>query len=394
MIDIDAVRADTPGVADIVHFNNAGSSLPPEPVVTASIDYLRLEARMGGYEAEDASAAAFTHFYDAAASMLGCRPDEVAFVSSASDGWWRAFMSLPLEAGDRIVVGRSEFASNALALLQARNRGIELVVVDNDANGVIDLDALASALSVPTKLVCLTQISMSNGAIQPAEDVGELAARSGAFYLLDACQAAGQMPLDVGELRCDFLVFTGRKFVRGPRGSGVLYARSGVMERLSDPVFVDLRSADWTSADTYSIQPDARRFEFGENAFAAKVGLGVAIEYAMTIGLEPIGARVTTLAETFRDGLGAIPGVTVHDQGVRRSGIVTFTVDGMPAGEVGRRLRERSINTSTPGARNARFDLGARGIDAVVRAGVHYFNTDEEIVQVLDVVGEIASTTD
>ena len=291
MIDLVRVRADTPGYESIAHFNNSGSSLPPRHVVDMEIDYLQAEERMGGYETEGVRHDDLTRVYHAAARILGCDSREVAFISNASDAWWRAFSSIPFVAGNRVLTSRSELQTGGFGLLQARERGVIVDVIPNDDNGGIGLVALDAALADDVKATVFTQISMSNGAVQPAAEVGERARSIGAIYLLDACQAAGQMPLDVGELDCDFLLFTGRKFMRGPRATGILYARDSVIDRLGQTSFLDGRSTDWISANEYQYRDRARRFEFGEQNYAGKAGLGVAIDYALEVGLEAIAER-------------------------------------------------------------------------------------------------------
>ena len=221
MIDVEAVRANTPATASIIHLNNCGSSLPPQPVVEGAIDYLRLEAEIGGYEAYWAREDQMNAVYDATARYLGCMPSEVAYTSGAGDSWWRAFAAIPLKTGDRVLASTAEYQANAFALLQARDRGVIVEVVPNDAMGLIDLEAMRSMIDDRVKLVTLTHIAMANGAIQPAAVVGEIAHEAGALFLLDSCQAAGQLPLNVDSLNCDFLAYTGRKFMRGMRGSGV-----------------------------------------------------------------------------------------------------------------------------------------------------------------------------
>lgn len=389
MIDIARVRADTLSCEDVIHLNHAGSSLPPRQVVAAVVDHLRSEERMGGYEAQAHHADLLDDFYAATATMLGCDTEEVSFVSSASEGWWRAFTAVPLRAGDRVLVASSEFQSNAFGLLQARDRGVEVVIIPDDEDGVVDLAAFDAGLDDRVALVCLTQISMSNGAIQPAAAIGERCRAAGVPFLLDACQAAGQLPLDVEELGCDFLVYTGRKFMRGPRGTGVLYVRESIRDRLGVIPFVDGRSAEWLDDGTWMPHAGSAAFEFGEQNYAGKVGLATATRYALDLGLDAIAERVRFLAHRLRSGLELIDDVVVRDLGRERGGIVTFTHARHDAPTVGRHLAEHGINVSTPGRRNAQWDIGARGIDAVVRAGVHYVNTEAELDRTLEVVAAL-----
>ena len=378
-IDVDRVRADTPGCASVIHLGNAGAALQPQPVVDAVIGYLQEEALVGGYEQNGAAADDIAHVYDAGARLVGCERDELAMTSGASEAWWRAFLSIPLEAGDRVLIGRTEYSSNALALLQAVERGVSVEVVSDDPTGQIDLGALAAMLDDRVKLVALTSVAMTNGLVNPTAEVGALVKDAGAYFLVDACQVAGQLPIDVEAWRCDFLSFTGRKFVRGPRGTGLLYVRRQIMDELLAPTFIDGRSATWSSETSYDLAPTAQRFEFFERSFAAMVGFGVAMTYAADLGLDAIEDRISMLADHLRSGLDEVPGVRVLDTGVRRCGIVTFDVEGVGAVEVMERLSAAGINVNAPDITGSRYDLVARGVDVVVRAGVHYYNTIEEL---------------
>jgi len=378
-MDIAAIRADTPGCEHVIHFSNAGSSLPTSQTLEAQIDYLRLEASIGGYEAMAEAAPDLDNFYTASGTLLNCSPHEVSFVSGASEAWWRAFLAVDLKPGDRVLVGSTEFQSAAFGLMQARNRGVIVDIIPNTTTGQVDVSALESMLDPSVKLVGLTQIAMSNGLVNPAAQVGAVVAQSDALYLLDACQAVGQMPVDVEEMNADFLTATGRKWMRGPRGTGILYVRDSIVGGLVDPVFVDGRSALWDSTNTYRPATGSARFELGEANHSGKVGLGVAIDYALGLGLGAIAHRVRSLAEQMRIELGTVPGVTVTDIGPDLCGIVTFTTDGLPAGEVSSALRQRGINTSSPGASNSRWMFESMGVDEIVRASPHYYNTEEEV---------------
>jgi selenocysteine lyase/cysteine desulfurase len=386
VIDLERVRADTPGVEHVVHFNNAGSSLPTRQVVDAVVEHLRREAEIGGYEAAAEREDRWEHTYDAVAQLIGAHREEIAVVENATRAWDMAFYSVPFQPGDRILTGHAEYASNWIALQQVANRtGASVEVVPDDEHGQIDVAALARMIDERVKLVSLVHVPMTTGLVNPAADVGRVTRAAGVPLLLDACQSIGQLPVDVNEIGCDMLSATGRKFLRGPRGTGFLYVRRELIEQL-EPPFLDLHSAEWEADGSYRIRDDARRFENWETYYAGKIGLGVAADYAHALGADAIWARLQQLAGRLRDGLSAIEGVTVRDQGLTKAAIVTFTVDGLEATEVQSALAAERINVNVQRKQDAWLDLGERGLDEVVRSSVHYYNSDEEIDLLLDAV--------
>jgi cysteine desulfurase/selenocysteine lyase len=388
-IDVERARRETPGCENVLHFNNAGAALMPQPVLHATIGHLQLEARIGGYEAAAQAHAAVEHVYDAAAALLGCRRDEIAIVENATRAWDMAFYAVPLGPGDRILTAVAEYASNYIAFLQVtRKTGAVVEVVPNDESGQLSIEALHRAIDDRVKLIAITHVPTNGGLVNPAAAVGQVAREAGVLYLLDACQSVGQMPIDVDAIGCDMLSATGRKYLRGPRGTGFLYVRRGILERL-EPPFLDLHAAQWVACDRFEVRPDARRFENWETYYAGKIGLGVAIDYALEWGLEAIWARVGRLATDLRRQLSTIPGVTVRDQGVERCGIVSFTVAGREPEEVQRLLAKARINVSVSRLSSTRLDMEARALPDLVRASVHYYNTDEEIERYCAVLASI-----
>lgn len=377
--DLQRARQETPGTAHVLHFNNAGSSLPPQPVLDAAIAYLQREAQIGGYEVVTEAYEALEHTFYAAARLIGAKRSEIALTDSADAAWNRAFYSIPFKPGDRVLTSKAEYRSNYIVYLQAQKRlGITIEVVPNDEHGQLDIAALRQALDERVKLISITHVPTSGGLINPAAEVGKVAREHGILYLLDACQSVGQMPLNVETLGCDLLSATGRKYLRGPRGTGFLYVRNAIVDQL-EPLTLSGFSAEWTSPTTYQIHAGANRFENFESNKAAVVGLGVAIDYAMQWGLDAIWQRVRTLAHDLRSRLAMLPGVLVHDRGLVQCGIVTFTIEGREPAAIQRILKEQHINVSESSRKTTLLDLSERGLESMVRASVHYYNSEEEV---------------
>ncbi len=388
-IDIGRARAETPGCAEVNHLNNAGAGLMPQPVFDAMDRHLRQEMTIGAYEATADAADEIADFYAAIAALVGGQPDEIAFIENATRAWDMAFYGLDLKPGDRIVTGQAEYASNYLAFLQrARSTGIEVMVAPDDGHGQTDPQALADMIDDRVKLIAITHVPTNGGLVNPAAEIGRVARAHGVTYLLDACQSVGQMPIDVAAIGCDALTATGRKFLRGPRGTGFLWMRRDLIGQVHPPM-IDLKSADWTGPDSYRLADTAQRFENWERNVAGQIALGTAARYAMDWGLEAIKARVQALAASMRSQLADLPGVAVHDRGAEKCALVTFTVEGMVADDVSKGLRARHINTSVTDLGSTYLDMSARGLDRMVRASVHYYNTEDEVAQLVEAVASL-----
>jgi cysteine desulfurase / selenocysteine lyase len=385
-MNIEQLRSDTPASERIIHFNNAGASLMPKTVYNTLTSHLALENEVGGYEAAARKEVELNGFYTNFAALLNANPAEIAYAENATRAWDMLFYSLPLKNGDRILTHGSEYASNFLAFLhQARRRGLHIDVVPSDDHGQVDLGALVRMITPRSSLIAITHIPTQSGLINPAQEVGKIARDHGLFYLLDACQSVGQLSVDVKAIQCDMLTGTGRKFLRGPRGTGFLYVRQEILNQL-DPAFIDLHAATWTGPDSYELAPDATRFENWESYVAGRLGLSAAVKYAIEIGIPEIEERVITLAKNLRQQLKEIRGISICDHGRNLCGIVTFRSDRHSPEWLTRQLALENINVSISIAAYSRLDLGARAIPAVVRASVHYYNTIDEVKRFIAVI--------
>ena len=386
MIDVVRARAETPGVDEVVHFNNAGAGLMPECVLEVQKNYLDLEAKYGGYEAADRENAGLEMVYDSIAKLINCDRDEIAVVENATVAWDMAFYAMKFPPGDRILTAQAEYAANYIAYLQVtRKTGAVVEIIPSLESGETSAEGLEQILDERVKLISITHVPTNGGLVNPAPALGEVARAHGIPFLIDACQSVGQIPVDVEALGCDMLSATGRKYLRGPRGTGFLYVRRSMLEQLEPPM-IDLHAATWVAPDRYELRSDARRFENWESNMAAKLGLGAAVDYALAWGMESIEARLCELAETLRGRLGLLPGLIVHDAGSRRCGIVSFSLENVTAEVIQATLAKASINTTVSSPASTLIDATRRRLPDMVRASLHYYNDETEIDRMMDVL--------
>jgi selenocysteine lyase/cysteine desulfurase len=395
--ELAAFRNDTTGCAHVIHLNNAGAALMPDPVTRAIQDHIALEARIGGYEAAKASEASIAQFYTQTANLLHCTPENIAFTTSATDSFIRALSSIPFRTGDVILTDNDNYISNQIQFLSLQKRqGIRLVRIKNAAIGGVDLADLEEQLyRLKPRLLAITHIPTNSGLVQPVEAIAGIYHRYTAalpgntWYILDACQSIGQVDLDVKDLKCDFLTATSRKFLRGPRGAGFLYVSTKALQAGLEPLYIDMRGAQWIEKDSYRPRETAMRYEDWEFAYALVQGTRVAIEYCLAIGLERIHERVWTLAGDLRGRLAALPGVRTLDRGPQQGGLVTFTIDNRQPEEFLAALAKRAINVVPSYREFAVVDFDDKGVQWAIRASPHYYNTSEELATFVETLGSV-----
>ena len=378
---VDQWRQDTPGCANRVHLNNAGAGLMPQSVLNAIVGHLNREASFGGYESADDVKPAIDEAYANVARLIGAQPRNIALVENSTVAFFQALSAFDFEPGDVIVTTRNDYVSNQLAYLSlARRRGIRVERAADLATGGADPQSVRDLLRGPhVRLLAVTWVPTNSGLIQPVEALGEVAESAGVPYLIDACQAVGEIPADVAKLRCDFLSATARKFLRGPRGLGFLYVSDRALKRGQFPLYIDMRGADWVSANSFEPAPDARRFENWEFPHSLVLGLGEAARYALSVDIERGGRRARELAAKLRVKLSAVPGFRVLDRGAELAAIVTVDIQGWHASDVVTWLRQRGINTSASQRAYAVIDMDEKHATSAVRLSPHYYNTEEEL---------------
>lgn len=390
-LDVAAERARTPGSFTGHHFNAAGAALLATGTVEAVIDHFRAESLHGGYEAAQHAAPALTAVYARVADLLGARPEEVALVESATAGWQRAVSALRLRPGDRVLAARSSYVSSALQLLSAeRDHGVRVELLPNGPDGAVDLAALETALRAgPAALVTAAHMPTSSGLVEPAAGIGASTQAHGVPFLLDATQSLGQLPVDMAAIGCDLLIGTGRKFLRAPRGTGLLAVRRPLLDRLT-PEAPDVRGARWIAERSWELVPDAKRFELWEAAHALRLGLGAALADLSALGIDTVARHLATVAAALRERLAALPGVHITDPPAADGAIVTFVVDGLDATDVQRELARRRVHLIAVPAAHGRWDMDPRGLTKVVRASVHVYNDGGDVDALVEAVHEIA----
>jgi len=386
-------RDDTPGCANHIHLNNAGAGLMPRPVLAAVVEHLNREANVGGYESADDAEAAVAEAYAQVSKILNAQPRNVAIVENSTVAFFQALSAFDFKPGDVVVTTRNDYISNQLAYLSlARRHGLEVRRAEDLPSGGADPQSVEELLRDPhVRLLAVTWVPTNSGLMQPVETLGNIAQASGVPYLVDACQAVGQIPIDVFKLKCDFLSATARKFLRGPRGIGFLYVSDRALKRGDFPLYIDMRGADWVSADTFRPAPDARRFENWEFPYSLVLGLGEAARYALHVGIDRGGERARQLAAVLRDKLKAVPGVRILDRGNQLAAIVTMAFAGWDATELSERLRKRGINTSASLRAYAVIDMDEKRASSALRLSPHYYNTEDELNSVVEALQSLTA---
>lgn len=386
-MDLEKLRRDTP--CKNIYWNHGSTSVPPRQVIAAVNEYFDITMRMG---ATSAPAEALTlSRYDEArlevGRLIGAQADEILFMPNGSQAIGMVASGLPVGPGSNVVVDSLGFVSNIAPFLRLRQMyGTEIRFVGAaDGEGFIDLDGMARAVDENTVLVAVTHSPNYLGVLQPLREIGQIARRYGALFLVNASNTVGIAPIDVGEIGCDFLSASGRKYLRGPGGSGFLYAKADAVRRISPPFFT-WNSGTWNYAEgTFTPHPDINRLAYGERDYPAIFGLWRAVRYLSEIGGQAaVRARTNALLQRLIDGVREIPDVEMYGpQSVdRRAGVIGINIRNVPFQKVTRFLNANNVGVMG----HSFFCFGLRDalhIDGATRLSLHCWNTEEEVDFVL-----------
>ena len=390
-MNIEQIRRDTPYCQDKLFVNSAGSSLQPTVVLDSIKSYLHKEAQLGGYKVADTHGTEIEIFYEAVAQLLNTQSSNIAFAHDATDAYLKALSAIPFQKGDIVITSKDDYSSNQIQFLSLQKRfGITIKRIKTLTNGDIDIAHLKKLIAEKTpKLVAITHVPTNSGLVQPVEVIGEICHQKDILYLVDACQSVGQIVVDVQKIKCDFLSATGRKFLRGPRGTGFLYVSDRALAKGFTPLFVDGGGAVWTNANEYQVLPTARRFQTWEKPYALMMGLATAIQYATTIGLTNIQSYNQQLMQRLNNNLAAIPSVKIFDKGTTTCNLLTFRKSEKSATTIQKVLDKNKVFHGLSTKEWGVIDYGEKGVDWTIRLSPHYFNTLREMDRLAEIIESI-----
>jgi selenocysteine lyase/cysteine desulfurase len=387
-MNIETIRSQTKGLDGKLFFNSAGSSLMQDQVIECMLNYLEEERMIGGYAAAAKHQESINGFYTQVANLIKAKEKNIAFATSATDAYNQALSSIPFQSKDVILTTNNDYISNQLAFIGLQKRyDVEIVRVNDLKKGGMDAeDCIEKIEKLKPKLVAITHIPTNSGLIQDVYSIAPACKASGAYYLIDTCQSIGQLNISVETLNCDFLTATGRKFMRGPRGTGFLYVSDRVLNEGLTPLFTEQCGAEWTEEFGYKIMDSALRFERWERNCGNMLGLAKATELINKIGIESIEKRNNELQLFAREALSKLPNIQCTDIGENLCNLITFTNADGSINRIVELFATNNVSFSISGINSALIDFTKRELTEVVRISPHYFNTEKEISTLIDIL--------
>lgn len=386
------VREDFPILKDVIYLDSAATSLTPEPVLKAAMDYYyhyRANVGRGVYRTAQLADQKYRDAHKRVARFIGGRKGETAFTKNTTESINAVAYGLKWKKGDRIVATLLEHHSNLLPWMRLREKGIELSIVKPDESGYLDPSDFEREVDDRTRLVAVSHLSNVLGTIAPVKEISRICRDHGTSLLVDGAQSVPHMAVDVERLGCDFLCFSGHKML-GPTGAGVLWMRDADS---IEPLLTGGGMVEDVSPDGFERKKGYEGFEAGTPDISAGIGLGAAVDYLERIGIDEIAAHETKLAERLLRGLQELDGVEIYGpkETKGRSGVISFNVAGLLPHEVALMLDQAS-NTAVRSGLHCCIPLmkhlGLR--QGCVRASLYLYNTEDEVERLLATLEEIA----
>ena len=371
-----------------IHFNNAGSSLSKKIVLSEIYNYLALEKRIGGYEAQDLEHKKLEKFYTNVSKLINSDESEISFLTNSTLAWNLVFNSIPLKKTDNIIIFENEYSSNYISILKRRRLFNKLLVIKIKKKGLVDLEDLEKKINADTKLLSVNHIASQCGNVFPVKKIGEIlkSKNKNAIYIVDGCQSIGQIKIDVKNINCDFFTASGRKYLRGPRGTGFLYMKKSITNKI-DPIFLDMSSSNIDKDNRIVTRISSRFMENFEHSPALKLGLSTAIEQSLVIGIKNINKRIIKLSEYFRSKVLSNKNLVLMESKDSLSGINTMYFNGNDVSDIFKHLSKLGIRTYISNEKTSTLYFKKIKKKNILRISFHYFNTKKEIdclVKVLD----------
>ena len=372
-----------------INFNNAGASKNPKFVVNKIKEYLDEEVIFGGYYAAEKNKKHIINFYKNLSFLINCHESEISFVPSSTYGWNFFLDSVNLEKGDNTIIFDNEYGNNFLSLLKKKN--VEIRVSEIDTNGKICLSNLKKKIDKKTKIICVCHIASQSGNIQNVEEICKVSKKlnNQIIFLLDACQSIGHIKIDVKKINCDVMVGSGRKYLRGPRGTGFMYIKDSIKKNIRPSIF-DSRSCVLKKMKTILYKKNL--FETFEFPPALIIGLSESLSYLNKLGIKKIEKKIKNLSIYFRKKIKKINSVTVYENPLLLSGINTMSVEKKPVEKIHKYLLKKNILTSICSTSTSYHHFEKMNVKKLLRISFHHYNTRKEIDYLVEVLNDLAKS--
>ncbi len=393
-MDIERIRSDFPLLRECIYLDSAATSLSPKPVLDAMLEFeyhYRANVGRGIHRLSQVASQKYWDAHRRVSRFIGGGDGVLAFTKNTTEAIQSVVAGIPLSKGDHVVSSLLEHHSNLLPWMRLKEqKGINLSLVLPTPDGTLDPDVVIDAIHEGTRLVTLTYVSNVTGAVTPVREISKACKEQGALFLLDGAQAVPHLAVDMAGTGCDFFCFSGHKML-GPTGTGVLWMR----EPLSEPLLVGGGAVETVTSDGYVLSEGYERYEAGTPNVSGCIGLGRAVEYIESIGIESVIKHEAALTRQLLDGLLDIPAARVLGGNLDdRTGVVSFNIGTVKPHDVAYLLSEEADVMVRSGHHCCGPLMNFLGLpDGTVRASIGCYNSSEDIDTLLETLNRISKVS-